>query len=151
MRHSLFIQRRARLLASIAEWLEIMNAARSVTWSELVPGEIDNERPNYADIERGEAMIFRETFPGRRASIEDEEIDPDRTIQIALGRTTDWKIIATISSSINEVPVQLIDPSDEALREAIKSEHDHIFQDWPLTDAQFERKGEEILRRRREI
>ena len=147
MTESQFIQRRAGLLESISGWLDSMNEARGVNWCEVVPGEIDKENPTYSDIARGkEAMIFRQAFPGRRASLEDEEIDPDRTIQIAIGRSEDWSIVVAISSSIQETPAQLIDPTDAALRDAIKNEHDRLFLNWPLTDAQFEEKGRELMR-----
>ena len=148
MIESQFISLRRRLLGAITEWLNFMNTARSVNWCECVPGELDNTHPTYLDVERGEPQVYRQTFPGRRVTLEREEVDPDRTIQIALGRNERWQLVAAISTSIDEAPTELTAPSDEALRHAIQNAHDRLFHEWPLTQEQFEAKAGEILKRK---
>lgn len=49
--------------------------------------------PAYSETYKGQVWIVRQSYAGARMTVEEKEIDPDRSIEIVIGATEDLSLI----------------------------------------------------------
>ncbi|MEM9283172.1 MAG: hypothetical protein AAGA96_15215 [Verrucomicrobiota bacterium] len=88
-------------------------------------------------------------YQGARISFEGTELDPDRSIQFAIGFLDDWRISVKVSSSV--LPSEVIDldaeEGFERVKSVIENHHAKIFDGWPLSDEELATKAETMVQK----
>lgn len=109
---------------------------------------LNSDGTPFTTIVREQVFTINITYKGARWIVRhngrDVDIDPDRTIKIAIGASKDWSPIVLVMSSISDHQRQISNGNEAEIKQAIKTTHDEVFHKWPLGNDEIQRLMDEI-------
>ena len=126
---------RSELVSTIGKYIDALDKEKGVNHCEKEIKRTFDKLP-LTETCAGQVWVIARVYHGARTIINskgvDIDIDPDRTIKIAIGATEDWTPVVVVMSSFRDAPIQIVAGTEAALKEAIRAVHGEIFHGWPL-------------------
>ncbi|MEI7821059.1 MAG: hypothetical protein WCK55_09090 [Verrucomicrobiota bacterium] len=126
-----FFEKSNALARAVSGWLDSTAEALGVNRDETK--KLGDRSPLFAGSPCALTMCVHRNYHGAKATFEKWNVSPDRYITVEIGHTDGDDLRIFITSSLLEKPIELIAPSEAALKEAVTHVHEKIFVGFPLS------------------